>query len=279
MRFVTQPQLTIGHAARLAGVTTKALRHYDRIGLLRPAAVDPHNGYRRYLPEQVSRARLIRRLRELELPLDEIRRLLTLDQAAFVAALSAHRTRIEARVTRLRGILHTLDHAINDDDWITMSEPDAPPVGDEKEMHRYWGRTLFNDTWRLMEKEDRTPDEDALMIHQAHTSLYHWLQVGTAANNARGEWQVSRVYCVLRRPEPALYHARRVLDICQRHGIGDWDLAFAYEALARASSVAGDSAETQRWLEQARAAGADIAEDDDRELLLADLETVLVPGA
>jgi DNA-binding transcriptional MerR regulator len=283
---VNEQHLTIGHAARLAGVTTKALRHYDRIGLLRPAAVDPHNGYRRYRPEQVVQARQIRRLRELELTLDEIRRLLalgeapgTFDRDAFVAAMSAHRTRIEARATRLRGVLHILDHAITDHDWITMSEPEAPPVGDEKEIHRYWGRTLFNDVWRLMEKEDRTPDEDAQMIHQAHASVYHWSHVGTAANSARGEWQCSRVYCVLRRPEPALYHARRVLDICQRNGIGDWDLAFAYEALARAFSVAGDSAETQRFLEQARAAGRDIAEDDDRELLLADLETVRVPGA
>jgi hypothetical protein len=82
------------------------------------------------------------------------------------------------------------------------------------------------------------------------------------------------VYCVLGRGEPALYHARFVLDICQRHGIGDWDLAFAYEALARAHAVAGDRDESRRWLEQARLASVDITEDDDRELLLGDLETI-----
>jgi hypothetical protein len=125
-----------------------------------------------------------------------------------------------------------------------------------------------------MEREDRSADDDALMVHEAHASLYHWLQCGTAANAARGEWQVSRVYCVLRRPEPALYHARRVLDICQRNGIGDWDLAFAYEALARAYSIAGETEEARRHVELARLAGQKIAEDDDRELLLADLETV-----
>jgi hypothetical protein len=179
-------------------------------------------------------------------------------------------------VNRPRGVLHLLDHAITDDDWITMPDQKAPPLGDEKDLHRYWGKTLFNDVWRLMEKEDRTPDEDALMIHEAHASAYHWLQVGTPANFARSHWQCSRVYCVLRRPEPALYHARWVLDICQRHGIGEWDVAFAYEALARAHSAAGDSTETQRWLEQARAASEDIAEDEDRELLLADLETISV---
>src|SRR5690242_9593002 len=94
-------QVPIGQAARLAGVTAKALRHYDRIGLLRPSTVDESTGYRRYAPEQVEQARLIRRLRALELPLDEVRRLLALagDTEAFRAALATHRRRIDARVT------------------------------------------------------------------------------------------------------------------------------------------------------------------------------------
>jgi DNA-binding transcriptional MerR regulator len=271
-------KLAIGEAARLAGVTPKALRHYDRIGLLRPAAVDQATGYRRYEAEQVEQARLIRRLRALELPLDEVRRLLDLagDPAAFTAALAAHRRRIDARLTRLRGILHALDHALNDDDWITMTGPDETVPQDERERHLHLGKTLFNDTWRLMAKEDRTADEDDLMVHQAHASAYHWLQVGTPANFARSHWQCSRVYCVLGRGEPALYHAKRVLDICQRNGIGDWDLGFAYEALARAHSVAGDRDEARRWLEQARLATVDIAEEEDREALLSDLETIPV---
>ena len=91
---------------------------------------------------------------------------------------------------------------------------------------------------------------------------------------SRSHWQCSRVYCVLGRAEPALYHARFVLDICERNSIGDWDLAFAYEALARAHAVAGDKEQSRRWLEQARQASVDIAEDDDRELLLSDLETI-----
>ncbi|GIJ43776.1 hypothetical protein Val02_06620 [Virgisporangium aliadipatigenens] len=254
--------LTIGQAARLAGVTPKALRHYDRIGLLAPAAVDPSTGYRYFRAEQVERARLIRRLRDLELPLEEIRRLLSLDPSEFAAALKEHRRRIEARLTRLQRILHTLDHlAASEETMLTETDRELPAA-------------LFNGTWTLMEKEDRTPDEDALMIHQAHASLYHWLQVGTPHNAARGEWQVSRVYTVLRRAEPALYHARRVLDICRRHGIGDWDLAFAYEANARAHAVAGDRDEARRWVEQARLAAVDITGEEDREALLADLETI-----
>lgn len=266
--------LTIGQAARLAGVTAKALRHYDRIGLLRPAMVDPVTGYRRYRREQVDQARLIRRLREFELPLEEIRRLLEFDRDALTIALRAHRRRIDARVTRLRGVLHALDHLLDEDDWSSMSKPeDTAQLSPQQ--HRRLGIDLYNDTWRLMEKEDRTPDEDALMLAQTYASLYHWLQAGAGPeHSARGEWQISRVYCVLERGEAALHHARRVLDICQRHGIGDWDVAVAYEALARASAVAGDQAEARRWLEQARLATEDIAEDDDREVVLADLETI-----
>jgi hypothetical protein len=57
---------------------------------------------------------------------------------------------------------------------------------------------------------------------------------------------------------------------------GDWDLAFGYEALARAHAVAGDAAESARWLARAREAAADVAADDDRELLLSDLSTIPV---
>lgn len=270
--------LTIGQAARLAAVTAKALRHYDRIGLLRPAAVDPVTGYRRYHAEQVAQARLIRRLRDLELPLEEIRRLLALDRDALQAALREHRRRIDARVTRLRGVLHTLDHLLADPDWTTMPQPDETPML-TPQQHRQLGADLFGDTWSLMEKEERTPDEDALMLATTFASAYHWLRSGSPPEHAaRSEWQISRVYCVLARPGPALHHAQRVLDICQRHHIGDWDLAFAYEALARANAVAGNTAEARRWLEQARLASEDIAEDEDRTILLGDLETIPLVG-
>jgi tetratricopeptide (TPR) repeat protein len=137
---------------------------------------------------------------------------------------------------------------------------------------------LFNETWRLLEMEQRTREDDDRMIHMAHASRYHWGQVPTAtpAHLARGEWQVSRVYAVLGRAEPALHHARRVLDLCTENKIGDWDLAFAYEALARAHAVAGDAEQARAATDQALAAAEDITEDEDRDLVYADLETI--PG-
>ena len=140
--------------------------------------------------------------------------------------------------------------------------------------HRALGAQLFNQTWTYLEKESRTVDEDDLMLLSANASAYHWRQVGTAANFARSEWQMSRVYSVLGRAEPALHHATRCLQICQENGIGDWDLGFAYEALARAAAVDGDGDAAQAWTDQAYDAAADIAEDEDRDLLLTDLSTI-----
>lgn len=66
--------LTIGVFAQAARLSPKALRLYDELGLLRPAAVDGESGYRFYDPAQLERARLIAWLRRLGMPLARIRR-------------------------------------------------------------------------------------------------------------------------------------------------------------------------------------------------------------
>ena len=93
-------------------------------------------------------------------------------------------------------------------------------AGSDKALdHRAIGVELFNRVWELMDKQDRTVEEDDAMLHMAHASAHHWRAEGTGAtanNLARSEWQVSRVYAVLGRGEPAGYHARRCLQICHR---------------------------------------------------------------
>src|SRR3954465_361207 len=64
--------LSIGDFSRMTFLTVKALRHYQQVGLLEPARADPSSGYRYYRPEQVAQARLIRRLRDLDLPVDGV---------------------------------------------------------------------------------------------------------------------------------------------------------------------------------------------------------------
>jgi hypothetical protein len=133
---------------------------------------------------------------------------------------------------------------------------------------------LFNRVWELMDKPRRSHEEDDEMIHAAHASRYHWGVVGKAENLARGEWQISRVYTVLGRGEPAVAHAQRCLDICLQHSLADWDLAYAYESLARAQKTAGHAAEARKFKRQARAAGEQISEAEEREHFEEDYATL-----
>ena len=147
------------------------------------------------------------------------------------------------------------------------------PVMIGPDHHRKLAVGLFNGTWTLIEKK-RTRDEDLAMIHMAHASRHHWAQVGTATHLAVGEWQVSHVYALLRRAEPALYHARACLRICKDGGVGGFPLAYAYEALARASAVAGDRKDRDRYVRLGERAAKAIPEAEDRAQFLRDLASV-----
>jgi tetratricopeptide (TPR) repeat protein len=105
------------------------------------------------------------------------------------------------------------------------------------------------------------------MIHAAHASRYHWGQIGTPLKFERGEWQMSRVYSVLGRSEAAIYHAQRCLDLCTENEIADFDLALAYEGLARAYARTGDAAQSREYIELATRAAQDIGENGNRDYL------------
>ena len=90
--------LTIGQFAHLSGLSIHALRHYDDVGLLAPVQIDPVSGYRRYRLDQVRPARLIRALRWIDLPIEEIRRVVSKgDNQAARDILAIHRRRLERR--------------------------------------------------------------------------------------------------------------------------------------------------------------------------------------
>jgi hypothetical protein len=143
-----------------------------------------------------------------------------------------------------------------------------------EEEHKKFAVDLFNLTWSLLEKKDRTRAENDKMIHAAHASRFHWGEIGTPLHFERGEWQISRVYSVLKRTGPALYHAKRCLEICKENSIGDFDIAFAYEALARAYAVPGQKAECDKNIELAKKAGSQIKEKGDRDYFFSELETI-----
>ena len=267
--------LSIGRFARLSGLSIGALRHYDELGLLMPAEVDRWTGYRRYRRAQLDRARSIARLRELELPLDEMAAVLDEpDELTRLAALDRHRQRIEARVARGQHVLHHIRGLIHRKEPL-MSRPSMPPELDPA-TERQLAAGLFNYTWTLLEREDRSAEDADRMIHAAHASRLHWDAVGTTANRARGEWLCSRVYATLGRAEPALWHAGRALAILEAGGDGieDWDLPGAYEALARAHAIAGDHDAAEVWRDRAREALGGVVEAEDRELIEGDLATL-----
>jgi hypothetical protein len=142
--------------------------------------------------------------------------------------------------------------------------------GGSEERRR--GVALFNGTWELIESRE---DDDRL-LHMAHASRFAWGEAAECGpeNIARGEWLVSRVYCILGRGEPALFHAGRCFAACEAGGLGDWDLAYAYEARARSSAVAGDAEAAAWWRDRARAAGDAIADPEDREHFDEDFATL-----
>jgi hypothetical protein len=152
-----------------------------------------------------------------------------------------------------------------------------PPALDP-ETHRALGAGLYNRTWELLAIEDRTSEQDDELVDTAHASAWHWRQVGNAANEARSHWLSARVYALLGRGEPAVHHAERAVAIVTAGGEGfeDWDAAAAAEAMARALAVAGDSAGSALWKGRAREALAAVAEDDDREVIETDLDSI--PG-
>ncbi|GIM90488.1 MerR family transcriptional regulator [Paractinoplanes toevensis] len=105
---MTSRTLTIGEFARRAGLTAKVLRAYDDSGLLRPASVDPLNGYRYYQPDQLERARRLSVLRRLEMPLAVAAEILDAPDAEAVVRLDRWWAAEEAAMQARRGSLHWL---------------------------------------------------------------------------------------------------------------------------------------------------------------------------
>lgn len=135
---------------------------------------------------------------------------------------------------------------------------------------RRQGVELFNTTWHLIESRA----DDDLMLHTAHASAYHWAAAPecTPENRARAEWLVARVSALCGLADASRRHAESCLGWCERHELMDWDLAFAYEALARAAALAGDAGEAAKFVALARA--VPIEDADDRELLARDLDSL-----
>jgi DNA-binding transcriptional MerR regulator len=120
--------LGIGAFAVLSGLSVNALRHYDEIGLLKPAHVDKDTGYRRYRPAQVRQARIIWALRHVDLPVESVREAISAPQdgPAFRAILLRHREALTARASALALMITTVDQYI--EQGVAMPDLKTPRI-------------------------------------------------------------------------------------------------------------------------------------------------------
>ncbi len=138
------------------------------------------------------------------------------------------------------------------------------------EWHRAQGIECYNSTWEMIEAE-RTPENDEEMLRRAYASAYHWARAVRRgpANDARGAWLLAKVQLLVGQPELSLRYADLCMSICQEHGLGDFDLAYAYEARARALKALGDDTSAAQSWETAKS--VPIADPEDQAILDADL--------
>ena len=143
----------------------------------------------------------------------------------------------------------------------------------ESEAHRHFAAKLNGRVWALLEKAGRSRAEEEIMLHSAHASCCHWLEVDTGLHHQRAEWLIARVYSELGLSEAALRHANRCRELTQEHAdlMEDFDRAYALEAMARANAVAGNRGATLEFLQRAEAAGQAIADDQGKQFFLGDL--------
>jgi hypothetical protein len=147
---------------------------------------------------------------------------------------------------------------------------------DAAQAHKFFSADCFNNTWGLIDKADRTPQEDEQMLLLAMSSLWHWTQREdhTQTNLSVGFWQVSRVHAVLGHADEARRYGLLALEAAQRGEADAFTFGYAYEALARAEAVASDTAKTAEYLAKAKEAAEKVTDEESKTWLLDDLKTI-----
>lgn len=145
-------------------------------------------------------------------------------------------------------------------------------------MHRYFAAACNNTAWDLIEKTDRTAEDDRQMLYRAYASAFHWSAVGSPLNNARSEITLAHVHSALGEGALAMQYARSALDYFEQHDREDWDLAFGNMEMALAAAVAGEMNLHARHYELAKELGEAIAEKEDREIFQAWLAKIPAPA-
>lgn len=142
------------------------------------------------------------------------------------------------------------------------------------QWHRQFAISLFNFTWELIEKPDRTPDDDLEMLLAAAASRWHWGRIGDSSQLAAGDWQVAHVASLLDLGDLALRFAARNLAIAEAEGWDGWRLASAHEGLARAYAALSQRERRDRAVAAAEAALTHENDEEERQIIAAQLASV-----
>lgn len=150
------------------------------------------------------------------------------------------------------------------------------PDFDLTAVHKFFSAFCFNRAWDLMDKEQRTAEENEQMLQLSMASIWHWTQRTdcTAQHLSIGYWQLSRIYAMLNQPDSARYYAQLSLQSSQQEGVLPFYRGYAYEALARAEAIAGQRKKRDGYLQQARQIAEKLPKPEARQQLLADLDTI-----
>ncbi|WP_096272019.1 hypothetical protein [Paucisalibacillus globulus] len=143
----------------------------------------------------------------------------------------------------------------------------------ENFSHKQMAVECFNKAWDLLDKSDRTSIEEEQMIHQCHTSFWHWTQVEdhTPQNISIGYWQLSRVYAVVGQGERALHYAELCVTVSKEAELPPFFIAYAYEAQARAQIELEQWEEGEKSIARAEEYMPLVTVDDSRKLVEADV--------
>jgi hypothetical protein len=145
---------------------------------------------------------------------------------------------------------------------------------DTAAAHRFFSVDCFNDAWTLIDKPDRSAEDNQRMLALSFASLWHWTQRQDCAerNLSIAYWQLSRVFALL----GDAGNATRYGEMCLQHSVSEppFFLAYAHEALARAAALRNDASRTSHHLSKARKLVLLIDDPDDRALLEKDLQSL-----
>ena len=142
--------------------------------------------------------------------------------------------------------------------------------------HQEFSCECFNQTWGLLDLEERSEGQVMEMISTAHASLYHWRQRedATPENLSIGLWQLARVYAVAKSPQEAMRHAKACLKISEDNGLSPFCMAYAHEAVCRAALIDGNADLAKIHLDATVKHAAGVTDEHDKKLIDADVEAL-----